>query len=85
MTPEPYRTRPITIDEAMRSSLASAQIVRRIEEPGPRPKLLTAGPAAPLRRSTYQAPTRERLLVLGATLALAAAGALQALGLATLF
>ncbi len=82
--PEPCRTEPLTISEAMGSSLASAQIVRRIEEPGPRPKLLSTRTAAPLRRSTYQRPMAERVLVLAATLALATAGALQALGLATL-
>ncbi len=85
MTPEPYRTQAISISEAACSSLATAQIIRRIEEPGPRPKLVTADTATPLRRSTYQAPARERMLVLGATLALATAGGLQALGLATLF
>ncbi len=84
MTPEPCRTEPLTISEAMASSLASAQAVRRIEEPGPRPRLLSAGTAAPLRRSTYQPPVAERVLVLAATLALAGAGVLQALGLATL-
>ncbi len=83
--PEPYRRQPISISEAAGSSVATAQIVRRIEEPGPRPKLLTVDTGTPLRRSTYQPPVRERMLVLGATLALAAAGGLQALGLATLF
>ncbi len=85
MTPEPYRTEPIALSDAMSSSLASAQIVRRLEEPGPRPRLLTARTsAAPLRRSTYQATIGERVLVLAATLALAAAGALQAYALTTL-
>ena len=86
MTPEPYRTQPISIGEAMSSSLGSAQIVRRIEEAGPRPRLLTARTsAAPLRRSTYQPLVAERVLVLAATLALAAAGAAQAYALTTLF
>jgi len=86
MTPEPYRTQPISIGEAMSSSLGSAQIVRRIEEAGPRPRLLTARTSgAPLRRSTYQPLVAERVLVLAATLALAAAGAAQAYALTTLF
>ncbi len=82
--PEPYRTRTLTINEAMASSLGSAAIVRRIEEPGLRPRLLADRSGGPLRRSTYRAPVAQRLLLLGASFALAATGALQAFGLATL-
>ncbi|WP_210481150.1 hypothetical protein [Naasia sp. SYSU D00948] len=84
MMPEPCRTEPLTINEAMASSVASSRMVRRMEEPGPRPRLLVAGASGPLRRSTYRAPIAQRLLVLAATLALAATGTLQAVGLATI-
>ncbi len=84
MKPEPYRTEPLSITEAMASSVGSAQIVRRIEEPGPRPRLLLSRTAGPSRRSTYQAPVAQRVLVLAATLALAATGALQAFAVATI-
>ncbi len=83
MTPEPYRTEPITISEAKTSSLGSARMVRRLEEPGQRPQLLVARTTAPLRRSTYQAPLAQRVLLLSATLALAATGTLQAIAVAT--
>ncbi len=84
MTPEPCRTEPLTISEAAASSLASAHINRRIEDQGPRPGLLSQRSAASLRRSTYQPPVSQRLLLLAATLALAATGTLQAFALGTL-
>jgi hypothetical protein len=85
MTPEPYRTKQLTISEALASPLASAHISRRTDENGLKLRMPIGRPAAaPLRRSTYEAPIAQRRLVLAATLALAATGVLQAYALATI-
>jgi hypothetical protein len=83
MTVDAANTQPISIQEALMSSMGSAEMVRRLEAA----EIVHAsdrrsGTAA--RRLTYEAPVNQRTLVLTATCVLMITVALQAFGVAAL-
>jgi hypothetical protein len=84
MTAPSVNTEPISVQEAMLSSLGTAEMISRLEAARPiSVPVLRSGTAA--RRLTYQPAVNQRALVLTATSALLVTVALQAFGVATLF